>query len=381
MTIDPSNTAAFRTIRDFLDERMYPLVDLRLSLEVGRSMTGFPPFDALDKAVERLDFEHEILFRLFRLGSPVDDDSIRRALPGRVLEAFHVTGLLVRGGDQLWRTPNLLLVPAEGLMLIVSVPPTYPTASGNCDTWFDMSSYFLAKALPTSLAGKRVLDLCSGSGIQGLLCAARAADQVVGLELSPNAVQVARANAILNGLEGRIEFRESDGLSALAADERFDLVVCNTPYAPILPRAAAPTTVGEIGNAVLQRTVSQLAAHVREHGRGILATWRSPGRGSVTDQLNLLASVLESQGCSVSAYVDRAPDTVDGVVRMLQKDLEQRGGLSLEHIEPILAATRDTLGRAQPPIDGFYNQLVCFQKIDRLRPETVRPTFGLSAAG
>lgn len=51
----------------------------------------------------------------------------------------------------------------------------------------------------------------------------------VGLEISPAALQVARRNAETNGVEDRLELRESDVFSALEGEE-FDLVVSNPPY-------------------------------------------------------------------------------------------------------------------------------------------------------
>lgn len=51
----------------------------------------------------------------------------------------------------------------------------------------------------------------------------------VGLEISPAALQVARRNAETNGVEDRLELRESDVFSALEG-EKFDLVVSNPPY-------------------------------------------------------------------------------------------------------------------------------------------------------
>lgn len=89
---------------------------------------------------------------------------------------------------------------------------------------------FLAESLTPALVppGSRVLDLGTGSGIAGLV-AARWAMEVIAVDVNPDAVRAARANAVLNGLEGRIAVGEGD-LFAPVEGERFDIVLFNPPY-------------------------------------------------------------------------------------------------------------------------------------------------------
>jgi release factor glutamine methyltransferase len=82
--------------------------------------------------------------------------------------------------------------------------------------------------------GTRVLDVGTGSGI-GAIFAARRGAQVVASDISPHAVRCARINALLNGLEARIDVRQGD-LFETVRGERFDLVLCNPPYFPGTPR-------------------------------------------------------------------------------------------------------------------------------------------------
>jgi len=372
------NIASLTALREYLDEMMYALVDVRLSLEVPRLLTGFPQFESLQQALKRLDHGHQTLFRLFRAGEAVDDSSLKTAIPDRALTALTEIELLRRDESGMWRTPSLLIVPAEGLYLIVGVPPSYPTRTRQCSTWFDMSSYFVASALPRSLRGRRALDICSGSGLQALLCAARGADAVVGLELNQEAVETARANAILNGLDDRVEFRQSDMLAAVGGSETFDFIVCNTPYAPVIGGDEAPRSLEEIGNSVLRGVPAQLPAHLSERGRGVIGTWRSIGYQSVTYQMQYIASELEKQGFAIFAYVDRAPDTVDGVIRILQNDLSERPGLGPAQAEEIVKLVREMIEKSEQPVDGFYNQLIYFQKGKIESAGSERAVFGLS---
>jgi len=375
------NHAALVTIREYLDEMMYALVDLRLSFEVGPSPTGFPKFQSLQALVQRLDRNHQVVFRLFRLGEPVEDTFVGSVIPRRVLAALTQAEILQKK-DNHWQTRGLLIIPVEGLILLVSVPPSYPTATKACSTWFDLSSHVMARALPHSLSEQKVLDICSGSGIQSLLCAARGATDVVGLEVSEEAVVTARANAILNGLELRTEFRRSNMLEALKQGECFDFVVCNTPYAPVIDGDPRAVTLETLGNSVLIQSLNQLASRLSPRGRGILATWRAAGQHSSTYQMQHIASELESRGFSTFAYVDRAPDTPEGVLRILENDLEQRPGMGLEQVAEVVNHVKELLQGSGDKMDGFYNQLIYFRrgKIECVTTERMICGIGNSAS-
>lgn len=367
------------SLRDYLSEMMYSLVDLRLSFESGLSPTGFPKFQALQQILIRLDRAHQVLFRLFRLGETVDDASVKECVPERIFRALTETEILINDETGGWRTASLLIVPAEGLLLLVNIPPSYPTASKPCNIWFDMSSYFVAKALPVWLGGQRVLDVCSGSGLQSLLCAVRGGAHVLGLELHEEAVVASRASAILNGVEGKVEFRQSDVLVSLEKGEQFDFVVCNTPYAPVIEGPDAPSSLEEVGNSVLLRLLRGLPDHLSERSRGILGAWRAIGHQSFTYLMQSIAAQMKKGGFDTFAYVDRAPDTLDGVLRILQTDLEQRAGLQPDRINDIAGSLRNLFEKSERPVDGFYNQLIYFQKGKIESATAERAIFGLSA--
>ena len=75
----------------------------------------------------------------------------------------------------------------------------------------------------------RVLDLGTGSGcLLMTLLAERLNATGQGLDLSPAAIEVARANALRHGVTDRAEFALSDWFAA--ASGRYDLIVSNPPY-------------------------------------------------------------------------------------------------------------------------------------------------------
>lgn len=78
----------------------------------------------------------------------------------------------------------------------------------------------------------RILDLCCGSGCIGLAVASRVKDARVTLaDLSKNALAIAKENAALNKLSGRVRCVQADALEPPAPFlGKFDMIVSNPPY-------------------------------------------------------------------------------------------------------------------------------------------------------
>lgn len=77
----------------------------------------------------------------------------------------------------------------------------------------------------------RVLDLGTGSGALALALAKLFPEaRVTAVDVSPDALALARENAAALGLAERVAFVSSDWFAALPADDRFELIVANPPY-------------------------------------------------------------------------------------------------------------------------------------------------------
>jgi len=75
----------------------------------------------------------------------------------------------------------------------------------------------------------RVLDLCTGNGSLAVLAAMAWPEvSVDAIDLSPEALEVARINVDKHGLQDRIRLLQGDGLAP--AEGRYDLILCNPPY-------------------------------------------------------------------------------------------------------------------------------------------------------
>ncbi len=119
---------------------------------------------------------------------------------------------------------------------------------------------------------RRVLDAGTGSGVIALTHAAAWPEaQVEAVDISPDALALARENAARLGLAERVRFAESDLLAGVAGE--FDLIAANLPYIardeiPKLAREVqrdppAALDGGPDGLDLFRRFLPQAARHLR----------------------------------------------------------------------------------------------------------------------
>lgn len=103
--------------------------------------------------------------------------------------------------------------------LVLEIPESIYSPSDDTD--------LLAETLKVP-KGSRVLDMCTGSGVLGLLAAPRAREVVLADD-DPAAVEAAAANARRNGLVN-VRAVKSDLFESVVG--QFDLLIFNPPYLP-----------------------------------------------------------------------------------------------------------------------------------------------------
>lgn len=138
--------------------------------------------------------------------------------------------------------------------------------------------------------GARALDLGTGSGV-GAVFAARRGYRVTAVDLNPEAVRCARLNALLNGLEDRIEAREGD-LFAPVAGATFDLVLFNPPFFRGTPRSRLD--LAWRGTDVLERFASGLPAALAPDGLALLLLSTDGDSPALLDALEREGFAIES---------------------------------------------------------------------------------------
>jgi ribosomal protein L3 glutamine methyltransferase len=134
----------------------------------------------------------------------------------------------------------------------------------------------IAPWLPDSRQVGDILDLGTGSGCIGIVCAYAFPDARVDLaDISAEALEVARRNVADHGLEDQVEVIQSDLFSALKG-RHYDLIISNPPYVGLAELDTLPTeyhheprlglVAGAEGLDMVEQILRQAADYLKRDG-------------------------------------------------------------------------------------------------------------------
>ena len=179
-------------------------------------------------------FDEAAWLVLWRLGLPIDDLGSVENQPVAPVDIARVAILLE--ARIATRKPAAYLTNEAWLMGVpfyvderVIIPRSFIAellAGGGIDPWLSHET-------------RRVLDLCTGNGSLAVLAAMAYPEvSVDAVDISPDALAVARINIDKHQLAERITLIESDGLPVCTGP--YDLILCNPPYVNAASMAALP---------------------------------------------------------------------------------------------------------------------------------------------
>lgn len=130
--------------------------------------------------------------------------------------------------------------------------------------------------LPEPARVSRVLDLCTGSGCLAILLAHAFPEAAIdAVDISADALTVARRNVADYGLDERIRLIESDLFAAIDG-ERYDLIVANPPYVTAAAMQSLPPeyqheprlalAAGDDGLDVVRRILAEATQYLNPDG-------------------------------------------------------------------------------------------------------------------
>jgi methylase of polypeptide subunit release factors len=228
--------------------------------------------------------------RLLFLQLPVPRERVASALGERAVAALEAIGIAEVGPEVRVRARILPV----GELLVAS--DDYPQRDDE-DPADYVAAYTstsrLCDCLTPRIRGARMLDVGTGSGVQALL-AARKAASVVATDVNPRALAFTEINAALNGFTN-IEVRRGSLFEAVAG-ERFDLITCNAPYVVSPENRWAYRDSGLEGDEITRRVVLAAAEHLAEGGFAtLLGSWVGASEETADDRP--LAWAKKLPGC------------------------------------------------------------------------------------
>ena len=157
----------------------------------------------------------------------------------------------------------------------------------------------------------RMLDLCTGSGCVAIAFAKeRPTWRVTAVDLSPDAVAVARENAQRAGVVHNLAVLEGDLFAALPESARFELITANPPY---IPSAEIATLVPDVRDFEPRMALDGGADGLAVTRRLVAAAMRYLTPGGLLaleggfDQAPAVAQLLEQAGfCQITRTRDLA---------------------------------------------------------------------------
>ncbi len=256
-------------------------------------LSGRPP--ARPKPADALD----ALLDLFIAGDALPEADTRAHLPPAVWEAlceFHL--IAPDAADASRCVATVALYPIRDLLIVSDrwnnpdhSPRTmfadivYPALTKSAKQFIDFTSYEPCEDF---------LELCAGTAPAALL-ASRTAKNTWAADIAERSIEFAKFNAALNGIHN-VNFALGD-LYQPVEGRKFDRIAAHPPYVPVLKTAEIFYGGGEVGEAITQRIIEGLPAHLKPGGRFYCRTMGTDRPGQ-----NFETRVREWLGTSQSEF-------------------------------------------------------------------------------
>jgi HemK-related putative methylase len=201
----------------------------------------------------------DTLLELFIDGGEVATDRLGKHVSAAFVDALVETRLAEKDGSILHS--KLCLFPCYGKFIVTD--RAAKNTAINQVMWLWGESFILG-GLVNRIPRRRAIDLGTGSGVHAILASDRC-QSVVAVDINPRALEFARFNAALNGVEN-VEFVLGDLFHPV--ESTFDLLLANPPYLP--DSAAQPGdnfwSGGPIGAEILGRIVQAIPTRLDADG-------------------------------------------------------------------------------------------------------------------
>ena len=233
------------------------------------SLYELPTFDERSAFREATDAQ-SLFVRLFLDCDRVPWTVVRTTLPSTDLEALEGLGLVhAAHDDPAVCVSTVAIYSLEELFIAsdrrhdfdstASVPPSDLVFSP-----MTRETQRFLRLMPRESCD-HLLDMCAGTGVAGLIAAAKFARHVTLVDVAARSVRFAEFNVSLNGLSN-VRVLQGDVYEPVAG-ERFSVIVAHPPYVPALETEFIFRDAGVDGEQITRKVISGIGEHLTVGGQ------------------------------------------------------------------------------------------------------------------
>jgi len=211
-----------------------------------------------------------LFVRLFLDCDPIPWTAVRTTLPAADLEALEGLSLVHPAHDDpAMCVSTVAIYPIEELFIAsdrrhsfdstASVPPSDLVFSP-----MTRETQRFLRLMPRESCD-HLLDLCTGTGVAGLIAAAKFARRVTLVDVAARSVRFAEFNVALNALSN-VRVLRGDVYEPVAG-ERFSVIIAHPPYVPSLETEFVFRDAGVDGEQVTRKVIAGLGGHLAVGGQ------------------------------------------------------------------------------------------------------------------
>ncbi len=231
----------------------------------------------------------------------------REEAPDKKEEAENIIARRKNGGPLAY-----ILGSTDFFGLDLCVSPACLTPRADTEVIVEKALDFLEKKRA------RVLDICTGSGCIALAVAANSHADVLGVDISDSALEIAQKNAERCSLTAKVKFEKRDALAEdFLVGEEYDLIISNPPYIPTGDIAGLSAEVkhepmlaldgGGDGLTFYRRFIDILPSHLKSGGAIIFEIGY--------DQEDALRGLCKSAGLDCEIFRDYGGNVRGAVIK------------------------------------------------------------------
>lgn len=259
-----------KKLRNYLDDACYDTLNQKIRQHQNYFFSPLPnEYDNIQLELLKLKTDKRILLKLLLLGDKIALSEIGNVISSEFLKLLIELGIIIKS-DGYVQTDSYIIVSFLDKYFLVGIPYNNP----NCKVkdpavYIGMDTYRLTENI-TSKRVNKVLDLCAGSGIQGI-CAANKANSITLVEINHQTIPFIKFNILLNNVEDKVRIEEGSLYEPLG-NETYDEIYTNPPFIAVPKGWNFPIAGngGENGLDIINKIISGYRKHLNINGQAYM---------------------------------------------------------------------------------------------------------------